>query len=518
MVKTMKRIILILGLIVLAGLLIFSGLCAKRNDSGAKQQVENAKIETTKLAGEDKTEKDDLISRMSSCLDQRAPRAKNKIPLILAEEIPAIGEKTNLEKKKAAQLNKIIGRWNASMVNIPTPSDILLSKISNISYDVDRFNCSIQECASRQTEDAYYQCRSANAGTSYESANPIIWEGLVKGKWHLSDAEAKLVDPPANTKTSATCAHILKTKLIFPAEEYSWAVYTDDEDPAVKHLVYTKYSGTLHDLFLHKNLGKITLDGIKGLPDFEEIDEPDSVNIFALPRNETVKMFVIDNTPYVSLMASNAESYAIYELNKEALFFDTVCTIEGTVQKYVDELGKYPDICNRIMKKKYEEIKPANLRKILSPQEYKAFAMDFIGEEEIPSSGFLEMKQSFSSLGIERPLEYQFYADYRNEGKKHIVIPMDLSSGRGPGCEYDFHVAYTPGMQQKFNDISNLEPEMNQLGDCGSENSLIRVKGKIYVLNTDGRGLTRLWQIKKKGEDVNTVETICVFKPVYRYE
>ena len=506
----MKRIILVLGLIVLAGLLIFSGLCAKRNDSGAKQQVENASSEITKLAGEDKTEKDDLVSRMSSCLDQLAPRPENEIPLILAEEIPAIGEKTKLEKKKAARINKVIGKWNASMVNIPAPSGIF----HDISSKVDEFNCSIQECASRQTEDAYYQCRSAKVSTRYDLANGLIQEGLIKG-WR---------PPHANTKTSATCARILKTKLLFPTRKYSmdadYAVYTDDEDQEVKHLVYTNYSGTAKaPYFLHKNLGKITLDKIKEPPDFEKLDESDEVEIFEWiwlwGGSSTVKMFVIDNTPYMSLMASYLENYSIYEFHKEDLSFDLVCAIEGTVIKYVEELGKYPDTCRRVIKKEYEKIKPANLKKILSPQEYKTFAMDFIGEEEVPSSGFLDMKQRF---GEAHPLEYQFYVDYRNEGKKHIVIPITYSSGRGPGCEYGFHIAYTPGMPQKFNDISNLEPEMNRLGDCGSENSLIRVKGKIYVLNTGGRGITHLWQIKKKGEGVNTAETICVFKPVYRYE
>jgi hypothetical protein len=298
-----------------------------------------------------------------------------------------------------------------------------------------------------------------------------------------------------------------------------YAVYTDDEDPEIKHLVYTTYKGTAHvPYFFHKNLGKITPDKIKRPPDFEELDESDEVEIPGVPPGwyEAVKMFVIDNRLYVSLMASNAESYAIYKFNKDALFFEMVCTIKGTAIKYVDELGKYPDTCRRVVKKKYEKIKPANLKKLLSPQEYKTFAMDFIGEEEIPSSDYrYRLKQSFHQAF---PLEYQFYADYRNEGKKHIVIPMRLDSTAGAGCIYVFHVAYTPGMPQKFNDITNLKPEFNRLGPCGSSDSLIRVKGKIYVLHTGGRGITHLWQIKKKTEDVNTAETICVFKPAYRYE
>jgi hypothetical protein len=117
---------------------------------------------------------------------------------------------------------------------------------------------------------------------------------------------------------------------------------------------------------------------------------------------------------YVVDTGSNRETRWVYYINPDTGAAEEACYAELNLKKtvYYDTVGKYPKICEKVIKGNYTEYKPKNAKAFLTSEQIALF------------EGFSEKNKLTA-------------ADYDNDGKKEIFVSIDCASGAGSGYDFD---------------------------------------------------------------------------------
>ncbi|MDR3346577.1 MAG: hypothetical protein LBS73_05310 [Campylobacteraceae bacterium] len=344
-------------------------------------------------------------------------------------------------------------------------------------------------------------------------------------------------------KNSKICKKILDEKL-YLKEFRDYVVYSDDNNSKIKHLVFNIYGGTSQTpSFFYRKIIDGAFDNInetegsdmsKILDSYaeevtSEYDKNDEekinkdVDIDAQPWAGYVEMFLIDNVPYLNLHSHPYSSFfAIYAYNKEAKFFDQACKIEKKIVGYKKE----NKICKQVLDKKYKKIQPNTLHSVLNKKQIRDFNYDFYGYDVNDNSLQYDgpkALEKYNFTSFQENSTNTYLADYRNEGKKHIILNLQYHYYNRAGCSYNFLAVYSPKREEVYY-IGEEELDINffpsHFSDCFFETKeeIVSINQKNYILVSGLSGIVGLYEITKSDNATDNINQLCKFEPIYKYE
>jgi hypothetical protein len=434
--------------------------------------------------------------------------------LINHKDIPILGEKTKHEAALAKSINTIIKRWNANLDRLNDGDNRNIYSIPHIK----QYNDALAECKIAKTQNVYYDCmRSKIKSTS------LYWIAETMA----DKADRMNIDPIPTAKTSKICRQMLNDKF-FLREADDYIAYKDNAvNSDTKHLILTKYHGTagMH-YFYHKSIDINANESIFSVrelyPYFDAVaDEEIWIGIYRGTSPEAVKMFLWNDTIILSINNRDKSEYNIYVYDKESRFFDQSCKIERKITGYKN--GE--PICNRVINGEYKKIAPAPLNFFFDSEQIEQLNAD-LGIKNGTSNHWDESKKinRYGSTYFYGEDNNSYFADYRNEGKKHVLLNLDYSSGAERGCGYKFLVVYDPEERDKIryinekNDKYSFYPSVFSDCDVETKEEIISIDGKNYILVSGIAGLIGLYEIGASDNGEDAVSDICVFEPIYVYE
>jgi hypothetical protein len=413
-------------------------------------------------------------------------------------DIPILGEKTKHEAALAKKLNAILKRWD---------------KEYSIQY-IKKYNDALAECKNAKTESVYYDCMKSNV---YSFSLYLLMDGMTEKSYYWNTV------PTANT--SQTCRQILDDKF-FLGEAKDYIAYNDNASD-IKHLILTKYQGTGHiAYFYHKSINADANESVCSVRELGHLlfdavlEEENWVGMYPRAVYGGIKMFSWNDTIYMSINNKDSSKYDIYAYDKESRFFDQVCKIERKTAGYKNS----EPICMRVIEGKYKKIEPKPLNSIFDKEEIERLNAELGVKNETSKywwDGKSIKKYDYTHFYDEGNNSY--FADYRNEGEKYLLLNLDYASGAGSGCGYSFLAVYDPKGRDTIRYIDEKNDEDSEpsvFSDCFTETQeeIISIDGKNYILVSGTAGLKGLYgiSVSDKGDDI--VNNVCIFEPIYVYE
>ncbi|MDR2639044.1 MAG: hypothetical protein LBC09_04335, partial [Helicobacteraceae bacterium] len=348
-------------------------------------------------------------------------RAPYKFNLINDKDIPVLGEKTKREAGLAKSLNRIIERKNANASALEyKPNEEI----------VNRYNDTLIKCKESKDESAYYECMKQN------KINEWYIEMMLEAL--LEDRQRDIIDPFPTAKTSQVCKRILDEKPFLKDFKDRISYRDDNKTSKAKRLIFTVYEGTGHFPYLYH--AQIPIDANEsafrsninqsGAYEYGQI----APIYFRAWSSERVRLFSLDDTIYLNLISRDENSYHILSFDKESYFFDQACKIERKTTGYKNT----DKICKRVIDGKYNKIAPVNLASALDKNDIERFKSDLN-----PTDNKIRINK-YASIYFYDDGNHSYFIDYANEGKKHILLNIQYSSGAGEGCGYNFLAVYNP--------------------------------------------------------------------------
>ncbi|MDR2152714.1 MAG: hypothetical protein LBO72_07835 [Helicobacteraceae bacterium] len=434
-----------------------------------------------------------LLSALVFCLCFCAASAEQK-QLIDYESIPALGEYTKKETALAKRLNTVIKRWNISKSN----QALSASNRLELNKAIMAYNNALSECKDRKDEGAYYECRRGRVEWGAYSVLEIL----------AKHPKRKIVDPFPTAKTSQVCKRILDKKPFL--HEFNDRIVTNDE--------YVRNSSTWG---MHVAWGKaevpryfyklLPIDANKSKFRREmqsalsarHRDSHRSPIIYAWNSLGEERLFAFEDIIYLDLVSLNGNIHYIFSLDEEENFFDQACKIEREVIGYKND----EEICKQVAQGEYKKIASAPLSAILDDEQLNRFNADFNTTEKRYSE-YLD----FEDKG--------YFLDYKNEGKKHILL--DLGYTQEGRCSHSFLGVYKQDEWHKIYIVSEganyFFPGLSSYCDISSKEEIISIGKKNYILVSGEAGLIGLQEIIASDNASDTIDSICSFTPIYKYE
>ncbi|MDR2080869.1 MAG: hypothetical protein LBP54_03140 [Campylobacteraceae bacterium] len=438
-----------------------------------------------------------VLSLPLSCI--RAQEQKSKTADYLNyQNIPVLGWQTKQDAALAHSLNTIAKRWIVNACAIDTKH-----KYCELKQD-ERYNEALIKCKEKKYETEYYSCMEANNVDDYHLS--WILESMYK------DDEKATLDPFPNAKTSKICRQILDKKL-FLKDFKNYIVYKDDKNHKMKNLIFTISAGTAHvPSFFYKQLPIDTNETeFLNKIDYFNLDKFEQrIEVYFWIWSETPKIFLLDNNIYLDLVSKNENHHYIFSFDKENYFFDQACKIERKITGYKNK----EQICRQVIKGEYKKVVGAPLSSVVDGGQFEHFNAD------------INLTKYFSTYHHEED-NNTYFIDYRNEGKKHILLNLDYSSGAGAGCDYNFLVVYNPNKSDKvyyIGEVGNYDGEYEMFpsvfADCNmrTKEEIISIGKKNYILLSGSGKLVGLYEITASDDGEDIINDICTFELLYSYE
>ena len=259
---------------------------------------------------------------------------------------------------------------------------------------------------------------------------------------------------------------------------------------------------------------------------------------FDQASKQSVAIDAFPNCFYVTpeLFEYNGDLYAVYpdrnldfvypDTNEIAVFkfddekFKGICHFRKTFVKTVLKRGKTPDLCQKILDKKYTKSVSEPLRNLMTDDE-----MQKIVFSQIHSDGVRFQILPHGYRGTR--------ADYNNDGKTELLIDTtydmecyDFACGGyayfTTGGEKQAFRAYIPETHTTVDVSSGALPDQPPFRGgfdlfSGEYQEIVAVDGKNYLLTSNRDSPRRLDEITTLPDGTNKIEQLCTFKAQYEW-